>query len=342
MKVCADCFNDEEIQNYIDAVGVMGMCDVLKKNAIVIDLEELNDFFLDVFSIFKTVDTSKFSVSDFLQKDWKLFADTVISREIIRECAVCLGVKIDITHVTYIDYIAEYVNIWQRLKHDLQYESRFMINLNLYNPTDPFLRNCLNANDVLIKLPKGTILYRARVLPDKVSYYKKEDLGCPPPYMVCNGRANPIGIPYLYLCDNKETTYYEVRARYKDRLAIGDFQIKKDLKIVALTSLYSLYLSSHSGDFIEDIKHKLLLHYIAEDMSKPLSRYDTELDYVPTQFICELCKINKADGISFKSSLDKKGINYVLFSVNEDIAECIKVKNISIEHVEINSLPLTI
>ena len=72
-------------------------------------------------------------------------------------------------------------------------------------------------------------------------------------------------------------------------------------------------------------------------MSKPLSRYDTELEYIPTQFICELCKFNKADGISFKSSLYKNGTNYVLFSTNDtSVAECVNVKTTTIEHVEIN------
>ncbi len=333
MRICSECFFDEEIQNYISSTGVKGVCDVLKKDALVIELEDLSDFFYDVINVFKIEASSKNTIVDYLQKDWNLFRDKKVAEKIINECVSMLGSTLDIKHVVYLDVISNYVSIWERLKHDLQFKSRFLINLNTYNPTDPYLKDCIKA-DVII--PTGTIMYRARVLPDKVSYYKKDDLGCPPPKIVSNGRANPIGIPYLYLCDNKGTTYYEVRARYKDRVTVGDFRINRNLKIVSLSSLSSLYLASHSGDFVKELKHKLLLHKIAEDMTKPLSRYDTELEYVPTQFICELCKINGADGISFKSSLDGKGTNYVLFSANDKtVAECIKVNTVTIEHVEI-------
>ena len=333
MKICSDCFNDEEIQNYISSTGIYGVCDALRKDALVIELEDLSDFFSDVINLFKVDASSKNTVVDFLQKDWSLFRDKNIAEMIINECVKLLGSTIDVEHVVYKDEISDYVSIWERMKHDLQYKSRFLINLTSYNPMDPYLEDCIKADNIV---SAGTIMYRARVLPDKVSYYKKDDLGCPPPDVVSNGRANPIGIPYLYLCDNKGTTYYEVRARYKDRVTVGDFRINRDLKIVSLTSLSSLYVASHSGDFVKELKHKLLLHKIAEDMTKPLSRYDTELEYVPTQFICELCKINGADGISFRSSLDGKGTNYVLFSANDkSVAECIKVNTVTIEHVEI-------
>lgn len=336
MKICADCFNDEEIKNYILSNGNFGRCDVFSIDTQVLELDELSDFFSDLLNIFKTKIDSNYSIYDYIQKDWSLFSSKKVAEKIIDECISTFGNSIDKYHVVYIDNISNYVSIWKKMKYDLQYKSRFFINLNSYNPNDPYLQNCINVENVLTTLSSGTILYRARILPDKVSYYKKENLGCPPPETVNNGRANPIGIPYLYLCNDMETTFYEVRARFKDRVSVGDFKIKRDLTIVSLTSLSSLYLSSHSGDFVTDVKHKLLLNDIAKDMSKPLSRYDTELDYVPTQFICELCKINGADGISFKSSLNENGINYVLFDANDiNVAECIKVRNITIEHVEI-------
>lgn len=332
MKISADCFNDEEIRNYISSVGVLDNCDVFKKKSIVIELDDFYDFFSDVFRMFQYNGVSKLSIADYLLKDWNLFSNKQAAEKIILGCKTMLGSTLDVDHVTYSDAIADYVNKWRKIKQDLQFKSRYMFRLESYFPTDPNLSACLKT----VPLAAGTKLYRARVLPDKVSYYKKDDLGCPPPEKVSNGRANPIGIPYLYLCDNKGTTFYEVRARYKDRVTVGDFKIKRELKIVPLSLLSSLYSASHSGNFMEDVKNQLLLHRIAEDMSKPLSRYDTELEYVPTQFICELCRINGADGISFRSSLDDRGINYVLFTANDKgAAECIKVNTVTIEHVDI-------
>ncbi len=182
---------------------------------------------------------------------------------------------------------------------------------------------------------KGHTFYRARVLPDKKKYYKKTEMGCPPPEIVNAGRANPIGIPYLYLCADKETTYYEVRARFLDRIGIGTFETNRDLNIVNFVDKTSLFLSSHTGDIVEFIKKKLLLKSISKDMSKPLTRYDSELEYVPTQYICELSKLHGADGICFESSLKKGGLNYVLF--NENDADCIDVENIHIKEVIIKA-----
>ena len=80
------------------------------------------------------------------------------------------------------------------------------------------------------------------------------------------------------------------------------------------------------------VKQKLL-QAISHDLSKPLRRYDTELEYVPTQLICEYCKLNGIDGIRFESSLHKGGINLVLFDANK--ADCISVVSKEIKKVEI-------
>lgn len=199
MRVCANCFNDEEIQNYIKSEGRKDICDVHGIEEIVIELDDLSDFFHDVFSLFKNDNNSNKTICDFVQKDWNLFSNPKTAKAIIDEEIKSLGTNIKTTNVEYIDVITNYVNIWQRLKNDLQYKNRFLIDLGSYNPVDPYLQSCLNANDVIVILPKGKTLYRARVLPDKKTYYRKEELGCPPKDKVLNGRANPIGIPYLYL-----------------------------------------------------------------------------------------------------------------------------------------------
>jgi RES domain. len=56
---------------------------------------------------------------------------------------------------------------------------------------------------------------------------------------------------------------------------------------------------------------------------KPLRRFDTEIEYVPTQLICEYCKQNGADGIQFNSSLHQGGVNVVLFNPSD--AQCVGV-----------------
>ena len=55
-----------------------------------------------------------------------------------------------------------------------------------------------------------------------------------------------------------------------------------------------------------------------------MRRYDTEVEYIPTQFICEYVKvITGANGIRFNSSLHPEGKNIVIF--DQELVECKEV-----------------
>lgn len=89
-----------------------------------------------------------------------------------------------------------------------------------------------------------------------------------------------------------------------------------------------------SDNLVNAISKFKLIQRISSDLSKPLRRYDTELEYVPTQLICEYCKLNGIDGIRFESSLHEGGQNVVLFDTND--ADCIDVAVKEIQSVTIS------
>jgi hypothetical protein len=160
-------------------------------------------------------------------------------------------------------------------------------------------------------------------------------MGCPKT-ADSEGRANPKGIPYLYLCKDIETTFYETRASYLDYISIGIFKASKSniLKIVDFTKHLSPF--NNATDIISFSKGKILRDIISKDLSKPLHRFDSELEYIPTQFICEFIRyFYDVDGIQFFSSLRKGGVNVVLF--NEDKVVCSTVELHQISDVDINS-----
>ncbi|WP_228402509.1 RES domain-containing protein [Chryseobacterium sp. RU33C] len=67
-----------------------------------------------------------------------------------------------------------------------------------------------------------------------------------------------------------------------------------------------------------------------------MRRYDSELDYIPTQFICEFIKIfTGVQGIKFRSSVHITGNNLVIF--NQELMECISVKKVKINQLNIRS-----
>ena len=264
-----------------------------------------------------------------LQKDWDIFVDDEVGKRIIGHFLSLDNYGYDLNEkVGYVDAIKSDISTWDDIKREVREEKRFFANLSYFDGN-----NMIEANTTI---PQGTILYRARVIPSERTYLTKNDMGCPPRGKATAGRANPLGIPYLYLCKNEETTYYEVRALYLDKLAIGSFKTTRDLNILDFTSALSLYYAYNNStiSLSEVIAKQKILQLISSDLSKPLRRYDSELEYVPTQLICEYCKINGIDGICFNSSLHNGGVNVVLFDSSS--AECIKVKSREIREVHIS------
>ena len=329
MLICSNCFNDVELQIAVsNESSDFGICEACGQEAYVVSIDIFADFFKELLHLFQPAREGVDIVS-LLQKDWDIFVDGEVGKRIIGYFLSLDYYGYDLNEkVGYVDAIKNDISTWDKIKREVREEKRFFANLSYFDGN-----NMIEANTTI---PKDTILYRARVIPSDRTYLTKNDMGCPPRGKATSGRANPLGIPYLYLCKNEETTYYEVRALYLDKLAIGSFKITKDLNILDFTSALSLYYAYNNStiSLSEVIAKQKMLQLISSDLSKPLRRYDSELEYVPTQLICEYCKISGIDGICFNSSLHNGGVNVVLFDSSS--AECIKVKSREIRDVLIS------
>ena len=329
MLICSNCFNDVELQIAVsNESSVFGICDACGQEAYVVDIDIFADFFKELLHLFQPA-REGVDIVGLLQKDWDIFVDDEVGKRIIGHFLSLDNYGYDLNEkVGYVDAIKSDISTWDDIKREVREEKRFFANLSYFDGN-----NMIEANTTI---PQGTILYRTRVIPSERTYLTKNDMGCPPRGKATAGRANPLGIPYLYLCKNEETTYYEVRALYLDNLAIGSFKTTRDLNILDFTSALSLYYAYNNStiSLSEVIAKQKILQLISSDLSKPLRRYDSELEYVPTQLICEYCKINGIDGICFNSSLHNGGVNVVLFDSSS--AECIKVKSREIREVHIS------
>ncbi len=329
MLICSNCFNDVELQIAVsNESSGFGICEACGQEACVVDIDIFADFFKELLHLFQPAREGVDIVS-LLQKDWDIFVDDEVGKIIIAHFLSLDNYGYELNEkVGYVDAIKNDISTWDKIKREVREEKRFFANLSYFDGN-----NMIEANTTI---PQDTILYRARVIPSDRTYLTKNDMGCPPRGKATAGRANPLGIPYLYLCKNEETTYYEVRALYLDKLAIGSFKTTRDLNILDFTSALSLYYAYNNStiSLSEVIAKQKILQLISSDLSKPLRRYDSELEYVPTQLICEYCKINGIDGICFNSSLHNGGVNVVLF--DSFSAECIKVKSREIREVHIS------
>ena len=331
MKVCSNCFNDEEVKNFILASSSdISQCDCCNNNDCVIELRELYDFFVEFIGLFSEDENCPMSLSETLNTHWGLFSSEECAQLILNElyASGIINLKPD-EKVRYVDEILECTTVWDKLKQDVTTKSRFFTDVSTFQ-WDSFIQPNFT-------LKKNMLLYRARILPDGINRLTPSQMGCPPASKTPAGRANPLGIPYLYLCDNEATTLYETLSVYLDKVCVGMFRTCRELKVVNFNSTINpFYAFTNASESLADsVKRRILIDSICKDLSKPLRRFDTELEYVPTQLICEYCKLNQADGIMFRSSLHPDGQNIVLF--NPEDAKCTKVDLVEISQVSIKS-----
>lgn len=136
--------------------------------------------------------------------------------------------------------------------------------------------------------------------------WNAEDSGAPKADFVGNGRANPDHIRYLYLCEDSVTPIYEIRPIIGETVSVARFKLKKDVK------LYDLTLNIHDIENNEVVNLPRLYNTIGEMFSRPYNGDASR--YLPTQYIAEEIKNMGFDGLRFRSSLHKEGINIVLFN----------------------------
>ena len=82
--------------------------------------------------------------------------------------------------------------------------------------------------------------------------------------------------------------------------------------------------------------YKNFLFELEKEQSKPLRRFDSELDYIPSQHICEFIKSNGYGGVEYGSSLNKNGVNLAIF--DDSKLQCIDTKVVEIKSIELPSL----
>lgn len=148
------------------------------------------------------------------------------------------------------------------------------------------------------------------------------------------GRANPKGIPYLYLATNRDTAMAEVRPWIGSLISVGQFKTLRELHLVNCTEEKQnfIYLEEPSTEKREES----VWAHIDQAFARPVSPSDEIADYVPTQIIAELFKANNFDGVAYRSSLGD-GHNVALFDLDmAKLVSCFlfRAKNIRFEFEE--------
>ncbi|WP_157766371.1 RES family NAD+ phosphorylase [Pedobacter ginsengisoli] len=173
-----------------------------------------------------------------------------------------------------------------------------------------------------IYYPADTYFYRARISDHQLP---PSELGKPPQNHTTPGRANPIGIPYLYISESKETTLYETRVALHEGITVGKFVTTETINVVSLKNIadYGPFEILDRGfDLEEFILVRPYLMRLEHELSKPVRKLDVHLDYLPTQYLCEFIKSLGFDGVEYKSAMNSQGYNLAIFKDRK--LECIE------------------
>ena len=182
------------------------------------------------------------------------------------------------------------------------------------------------------KISKGSILYRAQ----HGIKYREDDAGVdicaygaermkPLSDRAREGRANPAGIPILYLASSEQTAISEVRPWIGSELSVAQFSITRDLKVIDLSlghgraSFQHLFFSELLGEkpVSREKKEEAVWIDVDNAFSRPVTRSDETADYVPTQILSELFCDNGYDGLVYRGQFGESGYNIGLFDIED-------------------------
>ncbi len=239
---------------------------------------------------------------------------------------------------------------FQDFRHHVLRESRYVLN----DVSQAFLKMVLTTSQKRhSKFQEGRIFYRAQQghgwqsIEQGDEEYEvpaphSQERMRPRPHAATEGRANPKGIPYLYLATDKETAMSEVRPSVGDYVSVGQFKMLRSLRLVDCSighaSGINLFFDLEKGLYEPDAekREKAVWNDIDRAFSEPIAVTDSSADYAPTQIISELFRKEGFDGIAYKSNLGS-GFNLALFDISvADIINCslFEVKSVNYEFKE--------
>lgn len=332
---CPGCFADPWLTNYIERESIsIGNCIYCgRTDSQLIDPSKLAPYFefvADAYSLKKSGET----LAQLWSKHWKVFGPEANGQKIID---AVLGVGVGSA-----TFSPRAVNgalsreLWSKFRSELQDQNRFF---PANAPDRSGFGGIIEPLALTSKARMPSVFYRARIMTGE-SAYQLSEMGAPPANLATGGRANPPGIPYLYLADDVLTAVSEVKPGTGAFACVAEFRASspEDLRIVDLTDPVSTIspFEAAAGDGLgiaELLSSMSFLEALGEELSIPTQPHRASRDYLASQYLCELIKVTGYDGVVYKSSVGP-GRNYAFFrpghfravSVSQYCVDAVEVK----------------
>nr|WP_294553224.1 RES family NAD+ phosphorylase [uncultured Rhodopila sp.] len=334
-RCCPECFDDRGLRNSIfQHLGAThGRCSFCgTDNVDLVEPRQLATYFELLVNVYEPDPTGK-SLVEWMKKDWNLFShpamDVAHAKELLGEI-LDDGEIVRRPFAPSSSYTSGGLIQWETLRDEMMYKNRWFLDVAI--DTD-------RLKDLLVHLPADDLpkrWYRARLLVGEDSY-PIDKMGAPPKRLASHGRANPAGIPYLYLGSLAETAASEVRPHTGEVACVADFTIPGVIRAVdlrnprKLVSPFLLVDASAVGQLRADIP---FLERLGEELTRPVLPSGAAIDYIPSQYLCEFIKRCGYDGVVYRSSVSE-GFNLALFNPAKAIGGTVSRYNIKRVSVDV-------
>lgn len=331
---CPECFDDQGLRaNIFPSLDPQrGKCSFCGTNdTLLVEPPQLANWFELLVNVYEPNDSGK-SLVEWMKEDWALFSnpqmDVAHAKELLGEI-LDDGEIVRQPFAPSPSYISEGLAQWETLRDEMMYSNRWFLNVSIDQAR---LRQLL---DLLLATNLPNQWFRARIVGDDKAFSIGE-MGAPPKRRASHGRANPAGIPYLYLGSKPETATAEIRPHTGEVACVADFTIPNiravDLRHPRrLVSPFILTDASEIGQLRADLP---FLERLGDELTRPVLPSGAAIDYIPSQYLCEFIKTRGFDGVVYRSSVSD-GINLALFDPSKATGGNVRLFNVTKVSVEV-------
>jgi hypothetical protein len=333
---CPECFDDRwlrssRIPTLKAADGKCSFCGSV--NVPLVDPTKLADEFGLLANVYEPDPDGK-TLVEWMKEDWQLFPDDKLDEA---HASLLLGEILDDGNIVRqpfspsAAYTSEGLVRWETLRDEMMFQNRWFLEQDIDRDR---LSNLL---EMLLETEVPKQWYRARIRMGDIPFTIAE-MSAPPKHLASHGRANPAGIPYLYLGSLPETAIAEIRPHTGEAACVADFVIP-DIRAVDLrnprnfVSPFVLEDASQIGLLRADLP---FLERLGEELTRPVLPQRAAIDYIPSQYLCEFIKKTGFDGVLYRSSVSD-GINLALFNPATAIGGGVSLYNVTKVSVKVDA-----
>lgn len=335
-RCCAACFGDYQIRDqYISQCDPIAQtcdyCGAIDVQCVI--PQRLGQWFAALMATYELADEGK-PIIELLMDEWNLFQNSGMRPVDAKELLADVLDDGELVRKSFspIAYLGDgNLRRWEDLRDEMMHRNRWFLD----EPMDMERIAELLAQLIVPSASLGDLKwYRARMMSGD-DPFEIGDMGAPPRHLAGHGRANPAGIPYLYLGSTPATAVAELRPHTGEKACIAEFELP-DLKFADLRDARDL-ISPLLGDENEIIRLRAdlpLLERLGEELTRPVQPRGAPYEYIPTQYICEYIKTCGFDGVIYRSSVSSDGgINVALFK--PEIARATSIFEVVVDQVSV-------